>query len=172
MYTPYFPAALQTPKGLPGGRASVRLRAAMLHPAPEARSDDPPNRRRPIKARVLTSAFSSAVVAAILGATNLTRICPVESTAIRHHGEQCCPEGGLEQRRGLCRTGAAKPGVLWPPGPGVDMAAAGLEGLGLRKRLPPCLRAALLTELRFRGRRRPAGSPVLPRLGRRRGGGV
>lgn len=47
----------------------MRLRAASLRSAPEARSDDPPNRRRPIKSRVLTSAFSSAVVAAILGAT-------------------------------------------------------------------------------------------------------
>lgn len=51
------------------GRVFMRLRAASLRSAPEARSDDPPNRRRPIKSRVLTSAFSSAVVAAILGAT-------------------------------------------------------------------------------------------------------
>lgn len=52
----------------------MRLRGASLRPAPEAGSDDPPNRRRPIKARVLTSAFSSAVVAAILGAASHTRI--------------------------------------------------------------------------------------------------
>lgn len=61
-------------RGYPGwvvevGRVFLRLRAASLRSAPEARSDDPPNRRRPIKSRVLTSAFSSAVVAAILGAT-------------------------------------------------------------------------------------------------------
>ncbi|CAI9170021.1 unnamed protein product [Rangifer tarandus platyrhynchus] len=72
-------AAAPPTKGLPGGvvvvgrggggRVFLRLRAASLRSAPEARSDDPPNRRRPIKCRVLTSAFSSAVVAAILGAT-------------------------------------------------------------------------------------------------------
>lgn len=33
-------------------------------------------------------------------------------------------------------------------------AAAGPAGSGLGKRLPPCLRDALLAELRFRGRRR------------------
>ena len=92
----------------------MRLRGASLRPAPEAGSDDPPNRRRPIKARVLTSAFSSAVVAAILGAAIHTRICLGESTAIRHHGEQRCSTGALNRRRGLRRAGPTMPGELWP----------------------------------------------------------
>lgn len=42
---------------------------------------------------------------------------------------------------------------------------------GQVKRLPPCLHAALLADLRFRGRRRLAGSRAWLKLGWRRGGG-
>lgn len=135
-------AAAPAPGGSRGS-APTRLRAEPLGPAPAARSEDTPNRRCRINNRVLTSAFSSALVAAILGATCLARICLGESTAIRHHGEQRCPAGDLTRSRGLRGVGAVGSGVSGPLKQGRGpAAAAGLAGQGLGRRRPPCLRRA------------------------------
>lgn len=113
--TLYIRAAAPTHKGYPVGGRPCACAGRRFAPPQKRGSDDPPNRCRPIKARVLTSAFSSAVVAAILGAASHTRICLGESTDIRHHGEQRCSTGGLNRRRGLRRAGPTRPGELWPP---------------------------------------------------------